>query len=260
MIVTFNSYVMNSIIRAKMALVFFIMLATQKTLAQFTPSKWEIGINVGTLIYQGDLSENSFGYTNSLKPSVELWVSKSLDPYFSIRANLLLGSLGADESTYAGPVWRTHRNLKFNTSVTEVSAVLVWDINGKTYREGMRRFSPYLFAGAGFAILDVDRNWSRFDTTYFDSQSTAGQGLGMDTLHKTPTFLPVIPIGIGLRYMVSNQIFINAEATYRITSSDYIDGFSYAANPAKNDHYYGLTLGVSYRFGWTGMGCPRIVL
>ena len=83
------------------------MLATQKTLAQFTPSKWEIGINAGTLIYQGDLSESSLGYTNSLKPSVELWVSKSLDAYFSIRANLLQGSLGADESTYASPAWRT---------------------------------------------------------------------------------------------------------------------------------------------------------
>jgi opacity protein-like surface antigen len=236
------------------------MLASQKTLAQFTPSKWEIGINVGTLIYQGDLSESSFGYTNSLKPSVELWVSKSLDPYFSIRANLLQGSLGADESTYAAPAYRRHRNLSFNSPVTEVSAELVWDINGKTYSEGMRRFSPYLFAGAGFAILHVNRNWSRFDTTYFNSQSTASLGLGMDTLHKTPTFLPIIPVGIGLRYMVSDRIFINAEATYRITSSDYIDGFSYSANPDKNDHYYGLSLGVSYRFGWTGISCPRIVL
>jgi opacity protein-like surface antigen len=260
MIATFNSYVMNSILRAKIILVFVIMLATQKTLAQFTPSKWEIGINVGTLIYQGDLSESSFGYTNSLKPSVELWVSKSLDPYFSIRANLLQGSLGADESTYATPAYRRHRNLMFNSFVTEVSAALVWDVNGKTYREGMRRFSPYLFAGVGFAILHVNRNWSRFDTNYFNSQSTASLGLGMDTLHTTPTFLPVIPVGAGLRYMVTNQIFINAEVTYRITSSDYIDGFSYSANPNKNDHYYGLTLGVSYRFGWTGINCPKIVL
>ncbi len=260
MIVTFNSYVMNSIISAKIALVFFIVLATHQTMAQFTPSKWEIGINAGTLIYQGDLSENALGNTNSLKPSVELWVSKSLDAYFSIRANLLQGSLGADESTYGGPAWRTHRNLKFNSPVTEVTAELVWDVNGKTYREGMRRFSPYLFAGAGFAILHVNRDWSRFDTQYFNSQSPAGQGLGKDTLHQTPNFLPVIPVGLGLRYMVSNRIFINAEATYRITSSDYIDGFSYTANPAKNDHYYGLTLGVSYRLGWNGISCPNTPL
>jgi hypothetical protein len=251
---------MNSILRAKFAMVFVIILATQKTLAQFTPSKWEIGINAGTLIYQGDLSEGSLGYTKSLKPSVELFVSKSLDPYFTIRANLLRGSLGADESTYSTPAWRSHRNLAFNSSVTEVSAELVWDLYGKTYREGMRRLSPYFFAGAGFAILDIKRNWSRFDTSYFNSKSTASIGLGIDTLHKTPSFLPVIPVGAGLRYMVSNRIYINAEATYRITASDYIDGFSYAANPAKNDHYYGLTLGISYRLGLNGLGCPKILL
>ena len=251
---------MNSILRAKMTIVFVITLATQKTLAQFTPSKWEIGINAGTLIYQGDLSESSLGYTKSLKPSVELWVSKSLDAYFSIRANLLQGALGADESTYSSPDWRRHRNLSFNSSVTEVSAELVWDLSGKTYREGMHRFSPYFFAGAGFAILHTDRNWSRFDTSYFNSKSTASVGLGKDTLHKTPTLLPVIPVGAGLRYMVTNQIFINAEATYRITSTDYIDGFSFSGNPVKNDHYYGLTLGISYRFGWNGINCPKIPL
>jgi hypothetical protein len=251
---------MNSMLRAKMTIGFVITLAIQKTLAQFTPSKWEIGINAGTLIYQGDLSESALGYTKSLKPSVELWVSKSLDAYFSIRANLLQGSMGADESTYSTPDWRRHRNLTFNTSVTEVSAELVWDLSGKTYREGMHRFSPYFFAGAGFAILHINRNWSRFDTTYFNSKSAASLGLGKDTLIRPPTFLPVIPVGAGLRYMITNQIFINAEATYRITSSDYIDGFSFTGNPGKNDHYYGLTLGVSYRFGWNGMSCPKIPL
>ncbi len=251
---------MNSIFSAKIAIVFIFMLAAQKTLAQFTPSKWEIGINAGTLIYQGDLSEGAFGYTNSLKPSVELWVSKSLDSYFSLRANLLQGWLGADESTYASPEYRRHRNLAFNTPVTEISAELVWDLYGKTYHEGMRKFSPYFFAGAGLAILHIDRNWSRFDTTYFNSKSTASIGLGIDTLHKTPDLLPIIPVGVGVRYMVSDKIFINAEATYRIFSSDYLDGFSYAGNPARNDHYYGLTLGVSYRFGWKGTDCPKIPL
>ncbi|HLA57798.1 MAG TPA: hypothetical protein VK622_03515, partial [Puia sp.] len=91
---------MNSILKTKMTIGFVITLATQKTLAQFTPSKWEIGVNAGALIYQGDLSESSFGYTKCLRPSVELWVSKSLDDYFSIRANLFQSSLGADESTY----------------------------------------------------------------------------------------------------------------------------------------------------------------
>jgi len=251
---------MHSILRSQILIVFFIVLASQQSRAQFTPSKLEIGINVGTLIYQGDLSGGAFGSTESLKPSVELWVSRSLDPYFSIRGNFLLGSLSADESVYASPDWRRHRNLAFSTPVTEFSAELVWDVNGKTYSEGMRRFSPYFFAGVGFALLDVTRDWSRFDANYFNANSSAGHGLGIDTLHQTPSFLPVLPIGAGIRYMISNQFFINAEATYRITGSDYVDGFSYAGNPARNDHYYGITLGISYRFGSTGISCPKPVL
>jgi hypothetical protein len=124
---------MKSILSSKIVFVLVITLIAQNTLAQFTPSKWEIGINAGTLIYQGDLSAGSFGYTNCLKPSVELWVSRSLDEYFSIRANLLQGSLYADESTYSGPAWRTHRNLAFKTPVTEVYSELVCDVNSKTY-------------------------------------------------------------------------------------------------------------------------------
>ena len=159
---TFNSCVMNSIFRVKIALVFVIMMATQKTQAQFTPSKWEIGINAGTLIYQGDLSESALGYPYSLQPAVELWVSRSLDDYFSVRANLLQGSLGADESTYSSPDWRRHRNFAFHSPVTEFSSELVWDVNGKTYREGMRRFSPYFFAGVGLSLLNIQEGLEPF--------------------------------------------------------------------------------------------------
>ena len=214
---------MNSILKTKMTIGFVITLATQKTLAQFTPSKWEVGINAGVLIYQGDLSESPLGYTKKLNPSVELWVSKSIDSYFSIRANLLQSSLIADDSKYSYPDWRRHRNFLFTSTVTEISAEFVWDLNGKTYREGMHRYSPYFFAGAGVAALHINRNWSRFDTTYYDSKSPTAQGLEMDTLHKTPTFLPVVPVGAGVRYMITTQMFLNAEFTYRITSSDYID-------------------------------------
>ncbi len=248
---------MYSVTRAIAAVLLCYLLPIQKAKAQFVPSKWEAGFNAGTLVYQGDLSAGYFGYTRALKPAVELWVSKSLDDYFSIRANLLRGELGADESTYSSPAWRSHRNLAFQSSVTEFSAMLVWDLYGKTYREGMRRLSPYFFIGGGLTILNVKRDWSRFDTAYFDSKTTAGIGLGLDSLHKPPSIVPVIPVGAGIRFMISSPFFINAEATYRITASDYIDGFKYSGNPAKNDHFYGLSLGLSYRFGKNSMNCPK---
>jgi opacity protein-like surface antigen len=231
-----------------------------RAIAQFIPAKWEAGINLGALVYQGDLSTSFVGYTRSPKPSVEAWVSKSIDNYFSLRANLLLGELGADESTYSTPEWRRHRNFAFSSSLTELSAELVWDLYGKTYREGMRRFSPYFFAGAGIAILHIKRDWSRLDTSYFNSKSSASIGLGIDSLHNPSRIVAVLPVGAGLRYMLTNHIFLNAEATYRITASDYIDGFKYSGDPTRNDHFYGLTLGVSWRFGGNLADCPKVQL
>lgn len=249
---------MNSISKANLATLIFLAAVFGKSQAQFIPSKWEAGINLGTLIYQGDLSAGNLGYTNNLKPSVGVWAAKSIDDYFSIRYSLLRGDIGADESTYTTPEWRRHRNFKFNSSVTEFSTSFVWDLFGKTYREGMRRFSPYFFAGAGFSILNVKRDWSRFDSTYFNSKSSASIGLGIDSTHKTPWIIPVIPVGAGLRYMISNHFFLNLEASYRITMSDEIDGFKYSGNPQKNDHYYGMTIGLSYRFGSDRTACPKM--
>jgi len=251
---------MNSICKIAIATLLIIAAGCKESSAQFISSKFEIGINAGTLIYQGDLSTSVAGYTKSLQPAIGIWASRSLDDYFSLRANLLRGEIGADESTYSSPAWRKHRNLKFSSSVTEFSTVLVWDLLGKTYREGMRKFSPYFFVGAGFAILNVKRDWSRFDTSYFRSKSTASIGLGVDTLHKTPGTVPVLPVGIGFRYMLTNHLFLNAEATYRITASDYIDGFKYSGDATRNDHYYGFSIGASYRFGSNKEDCPKVRL
>jgi hypothetical protein len=249
---------MNPIFRAIITPLLIFAVCSNRLCAQFTPSKFEIGINAGTLIYQGDLSASALGYTKSLKPSVGIWASKSLDDYLSLRANIVRGAIGADESTYASPAWRRHRNFAFSTSVTEFSTVLVWDLLGKTYGEGMRRLSPYFFIGAGFTILNVKRDWSRFDTSYFNSKSSAAIGLGIDTLHKTPWIVGVIPVGAGIRYMLTNHIYLNVEGTYRFTGSDYIDGFKYAGNPKRNDQYYGLSIGASYRFGSDRMDCPKV--
>jgi hypothetical protein len=249
---------MSAIFRTTIATMIIIAFDPGESSAQFAPSKFEIGINLGTLVYQGDLAASALGYTSALKPAIGIWASKSLDDYFSLRVNITRGAIGADESTYTSPAWRKFRAFKFNSTVTEFSGMLVWDLFGKTYREGFRRLSPYFLAGAGITVLNVHRNWSGFDAAYFGPKSTAVVGLGVDTLHHTPGIVPVLPLGAGIRYMLTNHIYLNAEAIYRLTPSDYIDGFKYAADPTKNDHYYGVTIGASYRFGSDRNSCPKV--
>ena len=237
----------------------FIIIATTATkiLAQ-TKSSYEIGINVGTLIYQGDLSQSAFGSTKDLKPAIGIYVSKDLDAYFTLRANLTIGKIGVDESQFTYPAYKKLRNFMFTTPVTELSTVLVWNILGESYDRDYRKLSPYIFAGAGITFLNVNRDWSRIDTTFFDSKSSAIIGLGKDTLLATPRILPIIPLGIGLKYAITDKIGIRAEATYRLAFSDYIDGFSYAANPNTTDKYYGVSIGVNFNLARNNYKCPIV--
>lgn len=251
---------MNIIGKAFVISILFTICTGKKLYAQFVPSNYEIGINFGTLVYQGDLAVSNLGYTKSLKPSVGVFVSKSLSEYFSFRANLNIGKIGADDLKYTTPDYKQHRALNFTTPVSEVSANLVWNIFGNSFGSDRRRLSPYLFVGAGLAFVNITRNWNSFDTAYFGgSKSAVNIGLNVDTLQKTPRVLPILPVGAGLKYMITPQLYLNAEATYRIMSSDYLDGFSHVANTKNSDYYYGITIGISYKFGNNRYDCPKLV-
>lgn len=251
---------MNSFQTIRLAtLAIFVFTFTASKISAQTKSNYEIGINAGTLIYQGDLSSNALGSTKNLKPAIGVFVSKDLDAYFSLRANLLYGKIGDDESQYTSPSWKQLRNFKFSTSVTELSTILTWNFLGDNGAKDYRMFSPYVFGGLGISLPNVKRDWNGINRNAFDDKSTAIIGLGIDTLHSTPKLLPVIPLGAGIRVAVNDKLSIRAEATYRVTFSDYLDGFSYSAEPSKKDKYYGLSLGVSYKLFGNNYKCPTVI-
>ena len=71
----------------------------------------------------------------------------------------------------------------------------------------------------------------------------------MDSAHSLPKVIPVLPVGAGLRYFFSPKFGLNLEASYRVSFTDYIDGFSQAANPDLKDHYMNYALGIIFRPG-----------
>ncbi len=245
---------MRSITRVTLSSTFFIIAVSAGCFGQINFSGYEIGVNAGTLVYQGDLTPTWYGSTKALKPAIGVYVSKALDPYFSLRVNFTHGKISADESRYAEPEWRQFRNFKFSSSINEVAGLLVFN----PYGNNTRRLSPYVFAGAGVTFLNVKRDWSGFNTTYFDIKSVASESLAADTLRTVPRAVAVLPVGIGLKYMLGQRFAINAEGTWRFTSSDYLDGFKYRAPANKRDAYYGATLGTSFRFGKDKNDCPAV--
>lgn len=240
------------------ALLFAFTITVSSQLSAQNQPKYEFGINLGFTVYQGDLTPQQLGSFRTQKLALGLQAAKLLSPSFSVRAAFLRGRLKGDDGLYASPEYRQQRNFNFTTPVTEFTGQLVWNPLSRNYAE--KGFSPYFFAGAGFAFLRIKRDWSGFNSSYFDTEtSSIFSGLAIDTAHSVPKLIPVIPVGMGIKYFFTPKLGMNAEAAYRLGYTDYLDGFSEAANPAKKDHYLNYSIGIIYRSGKKNrLSCPKI--
>jgi hypothetical protein len=219
--------------------------------------KFELGLNAGVFVYQGDLTPSQVGSYKTLRPGLTVFVNRIISPVFSLRTNLAIGGLKGDDAKYSAPAYRQQRNFYFHSPAVEVSELLVGDVFRNNVPGSSPGLSPYLFAGLGFSLLNIKRDWTRFNAEYFSSEQSTISGLSADQQHPLPTLIPVIPVGIGIRYPISSRISVNAETSYRFTFTDYLDGFSKAANEARRDSYLTHTVGLVYQFrnnSW--MKCP----
>lgn len=244
---------MKSIFRAATCL--FMVLSEINSHGQTNDPRYQLGVSFGTMVYLGDLTPSRFGSYKTLKPSVNLFASKLFSPSFALRANLAFGKLKGDDAKYDHPEYRQQRNFYFTSPVVELSGIAEWNVLGRNYVS--RGFSPYLFTGLGYSFIKINRDYSNLNLEYFGAESELITDLTKDLQHSLPKGSLVVPVGLGARYYVSDKIGFNAEASYRLMSGDYLDGFSQAANPAKNDHYGIYSIGAVYRLGKKNrLDCP----
>ena len=228
--------------------------------AQPVSPKYELGIMGGVLVYQGDLTPTETGSYKTMKPVFGIYGNRILTNTLAVRLGLAFGKLKGDDAKYENPAWRQQRNFNFTTPVTEISALVIYDVFGRNKSEsGIRSFRPYIFGGIGFSFLKIKRDWSNFNYVYFNAESEVVAGLAADINHSLPRAVLVFPIGIGMKYSISKHFSITAESAYRPTTTDYLDGFSRGANPDKKDQYYSHTIGLVYKFGVKNkLDCPVI--
>ena len=217
--------------------------------SQLNLSKWQVGVNAGIFIYQGDLTPSPLGSYRTLSPGFGLYVSRILSPSFILRTNLSRGSVKGADAAYSSPWWRKERNFKFSSRVTEISELLVWNILRNNSNEEGRKFSPYLYGGAGVSILKVRRDYSGINMAVFAENNQVMEGLATDMSRKPPSVIPVVPVGAGVEYYLTPKLSLTAETAFRFTFTDYLDGFSQSANPKRKDYYHSHTIGLVYKFG-----------
>jgi opacity protein-like surface antigen len=230
-----------------------LLSAGYPAFAQSQASKYEVGINAGTFIYQGDLSPSTYGSFKTPGLVVGISGSQQINNNLAVRLDLNIGRLNGNEAKYKEPEWRQQRAFAFRDGVKEITASLVY------YPLGIdRHLTPYVFGGAGLAHLNIRRDYSHFNAAYFTGESLDVR-LKEDINHALPKSIPVLPVGAGIRYRITNQVSATAEASYRIMSTDYLDGFSKAANADLKDHYYKYAIGLLYGLkGKSNYDCPVI--
>lgn len=231
----------------------FLSFILSNAEAQFS-SRFSVGINAGVFIYHGDLSP---WRTGSWKTPGFVWglsSLKHLSPVFSARLDLNFGKLRGDEALYASPEYRQHRAFAFVSRVTEIIVSGEWHPLGRD-----RKLSPYLFAGIGYGSMQIRRDYSRFDESYFVSEPSLKETLAQDDAASLPRGVAIVPVGMGMQYGLSRRFSLTGEASHRFARSDYVDGFSYAANPDQKDSYTKYSAGLRYSIGSKDpYACPPI--
>ena len=123
---------------------------------------------------------------------------------------------------------RYERNLSFRSKITdfqlslEAHPLFIW---GQFDKEPPR-FSPYAIAGIGFFSFDpeaqLNSNWYRLQPLH-----TEGQGFREYRTRKVYKLNQVdFPLGIGVKYELSDLFNLRFEIVHRILKTDYLDDVS----------------------------------
>lgn len=206
----------------------------------------EIGLNFGPTFFLGDLGGHR-GYGTTFIKDLNLPTTKLMKGAFlSIHPNEWLGFRFAAQYTYlAGEdklivtdgrpeSFRKFRNLDFRSDVWEAySAVEIFPLmmlrqNDEDYQPLLR---PYIFAGVGLFHFDpqgslTDQNGNK-TWHYLHPLHTEGEGFPEYPNRPNYSLTQInIPMGAGLKYLLTENMNLGIELLYRKTFTDYIDDVS----------------------------------
>lgn len=200
----------------KRFLIFLLALTTNFASAQYA----ELGVMAGVSYYIGDLNQSHFKNSNF---SSGLIFRYSFNPRISFRLNLLLGKVEAYDSE-SNNVNQVNRNLSFESSITELGAMI--EVNYYSYVTGDNntRFTTYIVTGVSYFKMNPKAQYQ--DVLYeLQPLSTEGQGLPGGAESYSLDAL-ALPFGLGAKINVGGRLAVSVEYSLRFTGTDYLDDVS----------------------------------
>ncbi len=215
---------MHIIMKMKTAtILFFIVLGYSANAQRYDyVQQGEFGITAGAAHYFGDL--NTRAAINRPKPALGIFFRKQFGNYIAMRVTAHYAQLGYSD-VYSKNDYQKTRNLSFNTNIWEMA--VQGDFNFFKFIPGdpEHLFTPYVTLGVGvftydpYAYLDGEKEFLR-------PLGTEGQLTGYLGRKPYGTMAFCIPLGVGVKYNISERINLSFEITQRFTTTDYIDDVS----------------------------------
>lgn len=174
---------------------------------------YEIGGMIGGANYIGDAGRESYIYPTKMVFGGIIKYNRS--PRHSYRASLLFGQIEAKDSQSSSSR-RNQRDYSFVNSIKEFSLGMeytFWEFN---VHSGKKIATPYLFTG--FAVF-------AYDDLYQEKEGDTK----MKSYHSN-SISYAIPMAIGYKAKISQNLMLGLELGVRYTFTDNIDG----SNPGKD--------------------------
>jgi hypothetical protein len=219
-------------------------------------SKFEVGLNIGPMNFLGDLGgnrgkgtiglkDNNIPLTNFIGGIAAVYYPRD---WWGARLALNFGVMEGDdrliEDNGGFELARKYRNNVFRSPLLEAYVGL--EVYPTVYisqriGNGVPRFRPYLIGGIGLFtfkpqglyIKDGAESWVDLKPLRLE-----GQGMVETGVPEYDLWSYCIPMGIGIKYDLTERLTFGIEIIHRVTGTDYIDDVSRKfIDPALFDQY-----------------------
>lgn len=199
--------------------------------------RYEIGAGVGMAGYLGDYNGS---LARGMQPAASIVGRYNMNPWMALRLNIGYGKMkGASKNADTWYPTTDQPGYTFNNSLYDLSVVYEYNFlpygTGRDYR-GAKRFTPFLLAGLGLGMCS--------------------------TPEKTRTTM-TLPLGIGVKYKISERLNVGLEWAINFTTSDWLDGVKdpydiESTGMFKNtDAFHRLQLSLTYSFSPKCLNCNK---
>ena len=229
--------------------VLFLCLIMSMTMIK-AQTVWEGGVFAGMAVYSGDINPTLTPRFQDFTPSLGLIARTNISNRIGFRGGITYLRLEGDDDNYES---RISRDFDFKTNLVELSILGEWEPLGSNryYTDAAgnvnldKLISPYLYAGVGLMGGVLNTNFSNYNGNGEDIKA----GIQKDRAYGNSLLGVSIPIGLGIKFDISEGFTFAIEGCVRASFTDYLDGISFAASPNAKDIYMNLGFVVYRRFG-----------